>query len=212
MKSVLVLALLGGAVAAQAVFFQPDSATALSEFSGSYDIGNAIDGSGLPGGFGPTDSHANYTQNNHWTTATNAILNGTAKATFNFNSDVTIGTFYMWNHRSNGVASNGNYGVRRFDLVLKDQGGNTLYSMLNQSANWSAGTAQFAEVFGFAPVSGVRSVEFNILENGWPVGTSNSQNYTGVAEVGFDTESVPEPATMAILAVVGLAAARRRRK
>ncbi len=201
------LALLSGVmtVAAQATFFQPDSATAMSEFSGSYDIGNAIDGSGLPTGFGPADSHATYVQNNHWTTQANAINAGTAKATFNFSSDVTVGTFYLWNHRSDGVASNGLYAVSLFNLVLKDQSGTVLYSVLNQSAVANVATAQS---FSFNPVNGVRSAEFTILANGQP--TNNS--YTGVAEVGFDTEGVPEPATLLVVAGLGLVAARRKRK
>lgn len=206
MKTPLVLTLFSGAALSQAVFFQPDSATAMSEFSSSYDIGNAIDGSGLPVGFGPTDSHGTYIQNNHWTTQANAINAGTAKATFNFDNDVTIGTFYMWNHRSDGVASNGLYAVSLFDLVLKDQNGDVLYSLANVSAVANVATAQS---FAFIPVSGVRSVDFTILANGQP--TNNS--YTGVAEVGFDTEGVPEPATMiGIVAALGFAARRRARK
>ncbi|QYK52584.1 MAG: PEP-CTERM sorting domain-containing protein [Fimbriimonadaceae bacterium] len=184
---------------------RPDSATALSQFSSGYDIGNAIDGSGLPSGFTPSSVHATYASGNHWTTASNAINNGTAKATFVFNSDVTIGTYYMWNHLSNGIASNGLYAVTRFDLVLKDSGNNVLYSMLNQSALPNVHTAQS---FGFVPVSGVRTVEFSILANGQP--TNNS--YTGVAEVAFDTEAVPEPFTLGVLGLSLFGLAKRRKK
>lgn len=204
MKIIALGSLLAVAAASQAFIFQPDSATALSEFSSSYDIGNAIDGSGLPVGFTPSSVHATYTGGNHWTTAANAINNGTAKATFSFSSDVTIGTFYMWNHLSNGVASNSLYAVTLFDLVLKDSGGNVLHSLLNQSALPNVHTAQ---AFGFAPVAGVRTVEFTILANGQP--TNNS--YTGVAEVAFDTEAVPEPALMGVLGL-GLASLIKRRK
>lgn len=204
MKGLTIVSLLALASASQALMFQPDSATALSQFSGGYDIGNAIDGSGLPLGFGPSSVHATYASGNHWTTASNAINNGTAKATFAFNNDVTIGTFYMWNHLSNGVASNSLYAVTLFDLVLKDSGNNVLYSILNQSALPNVHTAQS---FGFAPVSGVRTVEFSILANGQP--TNNS--YTGVAEVAFDTESVPEPTVMGILGL-GLVGLVKRRK
>lgn len=204
MKFLALIPLLVCAAASQAVMIRPDSATALSQFSSGYDIGNAIDGSGLPLGFTPNSVHATYASGNHWTTASNAINNGTAKATFVFNNDVTIGTYYMWNHLSNGVASNSLYGVTLFNLVLKDSGGNTLYSLLNQSAVPNVHTAQS---FSFAPVSGVRSIDFTILANGQP--TNNS--YTGLAEVAFDTEAVPEPVTLGVLGL-GLAGLLKRRK
>lgn len=197
-------ALVVGSVA-QAQLFQPDSATADSEFSGSYDIGNAIDGSGLPSGFGPSDVHATYVQNNHWTTQSNAINAGTANAYFFFDNEVTIGTFHMWNHRSDGVASNSNYHVTLFDLILKDAGGNTLF-MLDDMVGDPESYLTGAESFTFAPVSGVREVEFRILANA----NDNNGSYTGVGEVAF--EAVPEPATMTLLGLGGLALLRKRKK
>jgi hypothetical protein len=69
---------------AMGAMVRPDSATAGSTFSGLYDIGNAIDGSGLPVGFTPADAHADYAVNNHWTTTSGAVQAGTAWASFFF--------------------------------------------------------------------------------------------------------------------------------
>ncbi len=134
--------------------FQPDSATATSTFSGSYDIGNTIDGSGLPLNFGPGDGHATYVTNNHWTTAAGALNAGNAAASFFFDAPVTIGTFHMWNHRSNGVAADPGYAVTLFNLRLFDAANNELFSLLNQSATPNVAVAQS---FAFAPVATSRA-------------------------------------------------------
>ena len=66
-RLLLLLALSTGLAHGQTLL-TPASATASTEYSSLYDIGNTIDGSGLPGGFGLTDVHADYATNNHWTT------------------------------------------------------------------------------------------------------------------------------------------------
>ena len=106
-----VLSALGSVASAQ--LFQPDSAVASSEFSGSYDIGNAIDGSGFPAVFSFMTPHSTYTTNNHWTTRSNPV---NPNATFFFDEEKTIRQFFLWNHRSNGVASDPNYAVKRFTV------------------------------------------------------------------------------------------------
>ncbi len=163
------------ALAAQPTIFQPDSATAGSEFSGSYDIGNAIDLSGMSD-LCVTASHSTYVQNNHWTTKAGAINAGTAFANFFFDEDTTIGSFLLWNHRSDGVAADPGYAVTSFDLRLYDVGDNVLYESLSTPALPNTPTVQ---TYNFAPVDGVRRVEFVVLTN------NGSPNYTGVAEVAF---------------------------
>jgi len=193
-----------------AVMFQADSAVAGSTYSSAYVIENTIDGSGLPVGFVPTDAHAAYSSasgGNHWTTEANAINAEDAWAEFSFNADVTMGTFYMWNHQSNGgLASNPDYDVTLFNLILMDSSDNVLSAMNNLVGQEDITTAQ---VYAFGPVAGVRKVRFEILANARP----NNDSYTGLAEVAFDTQAVPEPATMTVLAGMAAAAlARRRRK
>ena len=195
----------GLATTSQAAMFNADSAVAGSEHSSSYDILNAIDGSGLPAIFDASTPHAVYSTNNHWTAASGSILNNTAWAEFMFNSEVTMGTFYMWNHQSNGVASNPDYDVTLFNLRLYDAADNEIFSMLNVSAQEDLTTAQ---IFAFDPVTGVRKARFEILANARP----NNDSWTGVAEVRFDTEAVPEPATMAVLGLGAATLLRRRRK
>ncbi len=192
----------------QAVLFQADSATQGSAFNGNYTAAKTIDGSGLPVSFGPGDSHAAYnSSSNHWTTASGAIAAGTAWAEYSFNADVTMGTFYMWNHQSNGGhASNADYDVTLFNLKLYDSSNTLISAMTNLVGQEDITTAQ---IYAFGPISGVRKVRFEILANARP----NNDSYTGLAEVAFDTQAVPEPATMTVLAGLAAAAiARRRRK
>lgn len=189
-------------VPASVQLFQPDGATATSEFSIYYDIGNAIDGSGLPPDFGPSDAHADYVADNHWTTAANQVPG--AAASFFFDTPQTIGAFYLWNHRSNVIASNPHYEVTRFDLELFDAASNSLRLLDNLTAVGESATAQ---EFVFSPTGNVSRVVFTIESNqGFEQGAD--PNYTGVGEVAF---AVPEPSA----ALGGLGAAflllRRRR-
>lgn len=209
-KICLLLCGASSSVLASANLFQPDTAIAGSTFSSAYSIVNTINGSGLPTGFTTSDAHAPYSNasgGNHWTTLAGAIGNGTAWAEYSFNQDVTIGTFYMWNHQSNGgLASNPDYDVTRFNLELKDQNGTVVQSYMNMTALENITTAQ---AFEFATAtSEVRSVRFTILQNARP----NNDSYTGLAEVAFSAQPVPEPATMSILGLGALALLRKRSK
>ena len=205
MKTTTLLGLISATVAtggmASAAIFQPDSATAGSEFNSNYVIGNAINGTGLPAGFGPDDTHGIYDQGNHWTTRSGALAAGDAWADFSFNAPVTIGTFYMWNHRSDGVASDPGYAITLFTLELFDAADNLLGAPTDTPATPGVFTAQ---AFGIGPVSGVSRVRLTILEN------NGSPRYTGVGEVAFDELRVPAPSAAAMLGLVGLMGARRR--
>ncbi|MEM1331118.1 MAG: hypothetical protein AAGG07_11200 [Planctomycetota bacterium] len=183
--------------------FSPDSAEAGSEFSGNYLIDFAINGAGLPDPFTAEDEHAVYARNNHWTTRAGALAAGNAWADFFFDAPQTIGTFYMWNHRSDGVASDGGYAITRFNLELFDSADNLLGGLTNESATPGVFTAQ---AFGFAAIDNVSRIRLTILEN------NGSPSFTGVGEVAFDDLTVPAPGGAIALSLAGLGAMRRRRK
>ena len=199
----IVCAVALGASPATAAMFSPDSAEAGSEFSGNYLIDFAIDGSGLPDPFTASDEHSTYVQRNHWTTRSGALAAGNAWADFFFDAPQTIGTFYMWNHRSDGVAADGGYAVTRFNLELFDGADNSLGGLTNRSATPGVFTAQ---AFGFAAIDNVSRVRLTILDN------NGSPRYTGVGEVAFDDLTVPAPGGAIALGLAGLGAVRRRQR
>jgi len=208
----LALALSSGLASAQLV--RPDSATASSTFSSSYDIGNAIDGSGLPADFTLDSTHAVYAVNNHWTTRNGAIAAGTANATFYFDTPQTIAQFHLWNHQSNGVASNGFYAVTQFDLRFFDADDNLLGEVLDLAAVGGVGV-NTVQSFALPVFESVSSVYFGIDANSAPLGHTGV-NYTGVAEVAFNTSPVPEAGTsvlmaLGLLGLLGSSPALRRR-
>jgi hypothetical protein len=167
------LALCGAtASASYGQLFQPDSAVASSEYSGAYLIGNTISGSGLPAVFSFNTPHATYVQGNHWTTRSNPT---NPNATFFFDEPKTIRQFFLWNHRSNGVAADPNYAVKRFSLTFFDADGNELAAVEDLPAEQHVARAQ---MYDFDAVEGVSSVRVDILEN-------YGSQYWGFAEVAF---------------------------
>lgn len=198
------LAIASAAAAYPASLIHPNSATAGSTFSASYDIANAIDGSGLPAGFDLSSEHGTYVVNNHWTTQAGAIGAGTAWAEFFFDSPQILGQFHLWNHRSNGVASNAYYAVTQFDLELRDADGNALLRLDNVAAGGLAAGSYSGgvETFQFAATQAVRSVWFHIDRNVYTDMFGGGGVYTGVAEVAFGAP-VPEPAAWSLLLAGG---------
>jgi hypothetical protein len=195
------------AVPASAQLIRPTSAAAGSEFSNLYDIGNAIDGSGLPPTFDLSSLHATYTTNNHWTTAGGAISAGTAFATFFFDQPQSLGQFHLWNHRSNNIANNSFYAVTQFDLIFRDASSTTILELNNIAAIGGLGIGA-VQTFTFDEVNGVRSVLFRIDRDSSPSGTSGP--FTGVAEVAFGAP-IPEPSTWLLMALgTGVLFAKRR--
>lgn len=160
--------------------FRPDSATASSQFSGSYSINHAINGNGLVPGFTPASEHALYTTNNHWTTANGKTIG--ESATFNFAAPKTVGGFYMWCHQSarggNGHANNPFYCATRFDLVLLDAANAPLATFTDLVATPDVPVAQ---IYGFESVANVRAIRFIVRATA----SNNVSPYTGLAEVAF---------------------------
>lgn len=204
-----------------AATFSPTGATASSQFSGAYDPGNTIDGSGLGGpGFAPTAIHATYQANNHWTTTGADPLDQWIR--WSFSAPVDVGGLWIWNHRSDTIASNSVYEPTRFSLTFYGAANAVLASftdiaLLPQPIFGTPGAAQ-AFTLG-AVLGGVESVRFDV--DGKDPVTNGTAEYTGLAEVLFsdqlianasDLAPVPLPASGLLLfaALGGIAASRRR--
>jgi hypothetical protein len=189
---------------AAAQFIQPDTAIASSQFTSGFDglAGNTINGSGLPPAFGPGDPHADYASGNHWTTTggppTSEFI------TWGFTTPQTLGTIYIWNHRSTTpTAANAGYDVTLFDLTLFDAATTPLLTLNDVSL---VPDTAIAQAFGFGPIANVSSVRFDIEA------VQSSPNFTGLAEVRFSATAIPEPTGLAATtAVVVLLLNRRRR-
>ena len=174
---------------ASAAFIRPDTATASSEFSSNFLAEYTIDGSRLPVGFDQNDLHGPYTfGNNHWTSASRTTPTDQF-IEWGFDNPQTLGTIYIWNHQSTRPpANNTGYDVTLFDLTLFDDFDNVLYSSNNLQL---APNTYNAQVFSFGrAISNVSRVLFEIEA------VQSSPNFTGLAEVGFDTTAVPEPLTI----------------
>ncbi|MGH7131017.1 MAG: GC-type dockerin domain-anchored protein [Phycisphaerales bacterium] len=173
-------------LAASAQLIRPDSATATSEFSGSYVIANTINGSGLPAGFTLASTHATYAVNNHWTTVANHTLG--ESATFTFNAPQAIGVFHYWPHRSNGIAANPNYEATLYDLTFYDGPngtGTTLAAYTNLPGAVDRDTVYSQPI---TALTAVRSVRYTIRQTQ----NNNASPYTGLAEVAFGACLAPD--------------------
>lgn len=199
----------------QAATFSADTAVANSIFSSDYVAENTINGSGLPGGFGPTDTHADYAQGNHWTS--NGASPTDEYIEWGFSSVKTVGGLYIWNHLSNIIASNSVYEPISFDLTFKDGGGGTLLEF--EAVSLTPDTNGASESFTLsAPLSNVGSVLFEVKA------TQGSPTYTGLAEVLFSDSVIagadvtlnavplPAPAWLLLAGMAGMAGVRRLRR
>ncbi|WP_239005390.1 PEP-CTERM sorting domain-containing protein [Gloeothece citriformis] len=174
-----------------AVIISPVSATASSEFSGDYDIGNTIDQSGLSIGFisGVTNFDAYIAQNpTHTTIAANFewfTQENVVSATVNYDLGQTylIDRLALWNEESSGIGS--------FDISVSTDNVNFtqiatgLVPFDNPLANYPA------EIFSFGSVA-ARYVRFGISQ--CPQPNPGSFNGCGIGEVAFSV--VPEPLTI----------------
>ena len=155
--------------------FQPDSATASSEWSDNFRIEHTIDGSGLPPEFEPEDEHRPYASGNHWSTEDGDVEG--AWAWYRFDRPVTVDTLFLWNHRSTSPpAFSSNYYVTRFDLELFDEENRRLLDLRDVTA---VGNRADAQVYGFDSTKDVRSARITIRANG------GEPRVTGLAEVAF---------------------------
>jgi len=197
---------------AQAAVFKPTAATASSIASSPYAAVNTINGTGLTGdGTDINEAHAAYSGSsggNHWTSnSSNPIVQW---IDWTFAAPVTMGAAYIWNHQSTTpLANNTGYDVTLFDLILFDASDNVLLFLDNRTL---APDNAFAQRIDFGLTSDVSRVRFDIEA------VQSSTNFTGLAEVAFDTESyvtpaIPEPASwLMLIAGFGMTGAAMRRR
>ena len=206
---------LSGLHSVQAVLVAPDTATASSYFASDpsdfrFAPSNTIDGSGLPGGYGPTDAHADYAfdsgsrTGNHWTTSGQG--NPTDEfITWSFNIPQTLDAIHIWNHRSTmPPAGNSEYDVTLFDLTVFDSTSNVLLTFNDMRLTPDTASGQTFS-FGSA-LAAVSSIRFDIEA------TQGTPNFTGLAEVAFNTAAIPEPSSFLCLGLVALSFAGMKLK
>ena len=198
---------------AYSAVIQPNSATPSSEFTSGFDgrAVHTIDASGLGPGFTPATPHDAYASGNHWTTDGSGPTD--EFITWGFTTPQTLDTIYIWNHQSTTpTANNTGYDVTLFDLTVFALVGGISVPWLTLNDVALAPDTATAQAFSFdSPIPGVTAVRFDIEA------VQSSTNFTGLAEVAFNTPvvggPVPEPSTLLLLgsALAGFAAWRRRR-
>jgi hypothetical protein len=204
--TLVAMATLASATAANAAIIKPTGAVASSEFSGSYVATNTINGSGLTNPLDINAAHADYAVGNHWTTVRGNPLN--AWIDWTFASPTSLSAIYIWNHRSNVIADNPFYAPILFDLTFFDAADNVV-ALLNDLT--LTPNNAFAQSFALPSLTNISRVRFDVEALG------GQSSFTGLAEVAFDdaiSTQVSEPASLALMiaGLGALGAGLRRRK
>ena len=197
-----------------AVILSPVGATASSEFSSTFDIGNTIDQSGLSSGFtsGITDfdaylatnpTHTLVAANFEWFTPSGVT---TATVTYDLGAIVSIDRIALWNEESSGVGN--------VNVLFSTDGVTFVPNTLGITpVNNPIGSDYPAQVFALSAGS-TRYVQLSISQ--CPQAEPGAFPGCGIGEVAFSSggaqQQVPEPSSMLLFgtAAVGAIAARRR--
>ncbi|MDG0993966.1 MAG: PEP-CTERM sorting domain-containing protein [Akkermansiaceae bacterium] len=216
MKTILPLAVIAGlAVTANAaVVITPAGATTTGGNLSGRPIGNTIDSSGLSGGGISgnilTETHSVNTNSDLWLSANG---NGSGvEFVFDLGGTYTVDSVHLWNYDASSGANN--RGLQTVDVTFSTDGGfnyNTLvaasgYDDFGNFAQAPLGATQAsAETKTFTAVAGVTHIKFTDS-------TNHGATYTGIGEIRFGGDPIPEPSTTALLGLGGLALILRRRK
>ena len=206
---ILPLAALAGvaifAAPANAQIITPTGATTSTALlGGSYGPGNTIDGSGLSGGGASGDilseTHADEATNSGTTylSASGVV----PELTFDLGGTFTVDSVHIWNYRhDNGVV---HWGVSTIDISFSTDGGSNYGSLIDDLGTFvTASNPESVQSVSFTAVSGVTHIKLTDVQDlGGP--------YTGFGEIRFG-EAIPEPSSLALLGLGGLALLRRRR-
>lgn len=207
------LALFGAVgTASAAVIISPTGATATSEFSSSFDIGNTIDQSGLFTGFtdGVTDFDVYLASNplnslsslnDDWFSAAGDTA---PTVVYDLGSAMTIDRFALWNEESAGI------GVFDLSVSLDNVAFTSVLTGVTPFDN-PGGSDYPAEVFALGNQF-ARFIKLDISGCPQPLGVGGDS--CGIGEVAFSRREVAEPATLTLfgLGLLGLGAARRRHR
>jgi hypothetical protein len=171
----------------------------------------AIDGSGFDEVNGFHSTSANGTM---WTSAGNIggepgspdLLSGGVDITFDLEGNYDLSSLKVWNFNEPSALTAGAKDAT-ISVAASEGGPFTLLgSFVFNKAPGSAATdfGQVIDLSSFAAADNTRLVRFDITTNyGW----TNNGGLVGLSEVRF----IPEPASLVILALGGLAVLRRRR-
>jgi len=207
------LVLSASTTAAQVIDLDAADVTASSELAGSFNrtVDQIVDESGLTAG-----QHTTLDPNNTMWLTTGSGFDGIDPdpwVQFDLGDVYTITSFQVWNYNelagSVDLTTRGVKGVS-VEYGLNESLGSTVPG-INQFAQADATNTYTGEVFnGFAPFD-ARYIKFDIDE-GINVGNYGDTNtFYGLSEVQFTGTLVPEPGSLALLAIGGLLIARRRR-
>ncbi len=177
---------------------------------------DAIDGGGLSGGAALTGTHSTTWTDHWWGAGT------TPQITIDLGGNYNLDTIHIWNYNENGQSSRGLQNVEIYvstdasDLNLvklitsgpgsQDNGsGNFLFAQAPSLSTYSGFGLDMAGVTNASLLSNARLVRIQALDTHGSTG--------GLAEVQFGgTSAVPEPSSIALLGLGGLALILRRRK
>ena len=128
--------------------------------------------------------------------------------------DVTVGSIILWQYGNNGNGTPGN-DTRAFSLDFRTEAEGTAGAFVadfNAEAAAAGGdpAGNVAQAFGFAGQEDIRYVLLQIDTNYVGEFGGGGDRY-GLGEVRFASEVVPEPGSLALLGLGGLALLRRRR-
>lgn len=193
---------------AHAAFVQPDLLnTDKGTFNASYSVSDIVGGDDDSVSSGTdTISASDPNAGNGWASAT--VVTYPATITFDFTVSQNLEAFYLWNASGGGNEGPLSRGVGGFSLEFFDGAGgagSSLGTELGLLADQAPQTGNYAaQEFTFSEVSGVQSVVMTITSN------QGGSNWVGFREAGFET--VPEPSSISLLGLGGVALLLRRRK
>lgn len=180
------------------------TATTTMGSAGGTSLSNTVNGAGLSV-LSLTAIHEATSPPNSWISAPGFV---TGTVTFALGGTFQVDSFSFWNQNAGGPGLNGITGIQRVEVLTSTDG--VSFVLL------AGGPSLFAQVpvapappqiFTFAPVTATH-FRFNILSN------YGDTAETGFAEIGFNSVSAPEPATLGLLIsglITGMLGVRRLR-